>query len=236
MIPASPPSLFIMLRKFINQTRRRCLYGCCDWRRHNTSGTLLTYLQVISSKFLLEVLGASGAIWGNCDIFLLRTTDEGIRISRIYAIIVGGIFFVRYYWHAKHRFQTNEDFLPPKEQHRRTQRLEFFQIHASKFVLQVLGSAGAVWGSAEVVTFRKPTTTTEWRIVSIVVGCLFLIRWVFQIIAYCLCLSERWADPTMPLMTALRFHGAFTVKFVLEVLGAAGAVCKYIYNLRSIIS
>lgn len=114
----------------------------------------------------------------------------------------------------------------PKEHHRRTHRLEFAQIHASKFILQVLGGGGAVWGSSEVLTFRDATTASEWRIASIVVGFLFLIRWMFQISAYCLCLSERWVDPTTFLSTALRFYDAFIVTFILEVLGAAGAVCK----------
>jgi hypothetical protein len=217
-----------MLRKLLHQTRRRCFHGCCDWRRHNTSLSLLAYVQIVTSKFLLEVLGAAGAVWGNCDIYLLRTSEEGIRISRIYAIFIGCVFLIRYYWHAKHWFQTGGDFIPLKEQHRRTHRLEFAQIHASKFILQVLGGGGAVWGSSEVLTFRNAATTSEWRMASIVVGCIFLIRWMFQIAAYCLCFSERWADPTTFVMTALRFYDAFIVTFILEVLGAAGAVCKCI--------
>ena len=215
-----------MIRKFIHQTSRRFFHGCCDWRRHNTTSPLplLTYAQIIAARFLLEVLGSAGAIWGNCDIFWLRTSIEGNRISRIYATITGCIFLIRYYWHSKHRFQTGGDYILVKEHHRRTHRLEFVQLYASKFVLQVLGGAGAVWGSAEVVTFRTPSTTTEWRLASIVVGCIFLIRWIFQISAYCLCLSAQ--DPTSFMMTSLRFHDAFIVTFILEVLGAAGAVCE----------
>ena len=224
-----------MIRKFVHQTSRRCFHGCCDWRprqhNNNTSLSSLAYVQIIAAKFLLEVLGAAGAVWGNCDIFLLRKTDEGNRISRIYSIIVGCIFLIRYYWHAKHWFQTGEDFPPSTKHHRRTHRLEFVQIQASKFILQVLGGAGALWGSAEVLTFRNSATTTEWRIASIVVGCIFLIRWMLQISAYCLCFSERWADPTTFIMTALRFYDAFIVTFILEVLGAAGAVCKCIFLL-----
>ena len=224
-----------MIRKFVHQTSRRCFHGCCDWRprqhNNNTSLSSLAYVQIIAAKFLLEVLGAAGAVWGNCDIFLLRKTDEGNRISRIYSIIVGCIFLIRYYWHAKHWFQTGEDFPPSTKHHRRTHRLEFVQIQASKFILQVLGGAGALWGSAEVLTFRNSATTTEWRIASIVVGCIFLIRLMFQISAYCLCFSERWADPTTFIMTALRFYDAFIVTFILEVLGAAGAVCKCIFLL-----
>jgi len=215
-----------MIRRLLHETRRRCLHGCCDWRRrHNTTPlTSLAYVQIIAAKFLLEVLGAAGAVWGNCDMFFLRTTEEGNRISRIYATIIGCIFLIRYYWHAKHRFQTGGDFMIPKEHHRRTHRLEFAQIHASKFILQVLGGGGAVWGSSEVLTLRNAATTSEWRIASIVVGCIFLIRWMFQMSAYCLCFSGRWVDPTTFLLTALRFYDAFIVTFILEVLGAAGAV------------
>lgn len=218
-----------MIRKLLHESRRRCFHGCCDWRRpHNTSPSLssVAYVQIIAAKFLLEVLGAAGAVWGNCDIYLLRATEEGNRISRIYAIIIGCIFLIRYYWHSKHRYQTGGEFMLPKEHHRRTHRLEFAQIHASKFILQVLGGSGAVWGSSEVLTFRNAATASEWRIASIVVGFIFLIRWMFQISAYCLCLSERWVDPTTFLSTALRFYDAFIATFILEVLGAAGAVCK----------
>ena len=211
-----------MIRKLIHQTRRRLFHGCCDWKRHNASHSPSAYIQIIAAKFLLEVLGAAGAVWGNCDIFLLRTTDEGNRISRIYSTIVGVIFLIRYYWHSKHRFQTGGDFMLVKEPHRRKHRVEFVQIHASKFILQVLGGAGAVWGSAEVATLRNPSTTSEWRLVSVVVGCIFLIRWMFQISAYCLCIPTR--DPTTFMMSALRFFDAFIVTFILEVLGAAGAV------------
>eukprot|EP00984_Skeletonema_dohrnii_P038360 scaffold41499_cov150-Skeletonema_dohrnii-CCMP3373.AAC.1 len=42
--------------------------------------------------------------------------------------------------------------------------------------------------------------------------------------AYCLCFSGRWVDPTTFLLTALRFYDAFIATFILEVLGAAGAV------------
>ena len=220
-----------MLRKLIHQTRRRLFHECCDWRRrHNTSYTPFAYVQIIAAKFILEVLGAAGAIWGNCDIFLLRKTEEGNRISRVYAIIVGCIFFVRYYWHSKHRFQTGGEFMLPKEQHRRTHRLSFIQLHATKFVLQVLGGAGAIWGSSEVLTFRNSVTAPEWRVASIGFGCIFLIRWFFQISSYCLCLSERWADPTTFLSTLLRYFDAFIVNFILEVLGAAGAICKYDFH------
>ena len=216
-----------MIRKLLHDTRRRCFHGCCDWRRrHNTSLSSLAYVQIIAAKFLLEVLGAAGAVWGNCDIYLLRNTEEGNRISRIYAIIIGFIFLIRYYWHTKHMYQTGREFMLPKEHHRRTHRLEFAQIHVSKFILQVLGGGGAVWGSSEVLTLRNAATASEWRIAAIVVGFIFLIRWIFQISAYCLCLSERWVDPTTFLLTALRFYDAFIVTFILEVLGAAGAVCK----------
>jgi hypothetical protein len=80
-----------------------------------------------------------------------------------------------------------------------------------------------------VLTLRNAATTSEWRIASLVVGCIFLIRWMFQMSAYCLCFSGRWVDPTTFLLTALRFYDAFIVTFILEVLGAAGAVCKCLF-------
>ena len=56
-----------------------------------------------------------------------------------------------------------------------------FEKYAPKFVLEVLGSSGAVWGSAEVLGFRDEETQEFWRHCAIMIGIVFFVRWTRQI-------------------------------------------------------
>lgn len=53
--------------------------------------------------------------------------------------------------------------------------------HLNKFILDVIGSAGAVWGFSEVVGLRTEGTVWFWRPVALLVGVVFLIRWMNQV-------------------------------------------------------
>ncbi|KAL7546631.1 hypothetical protein ACHAWF_009964 [Thalassiosira exigua] len=208
----------------------RCFHGCCDWRRRRVPSSetgklpFPSYLRIVAAKFVLEAMGAAGAVWGTSDILLLRETPEGTERMRLAATLVGSVFAVRFWWHAKHWYQHERDYLPIKMNHRRTHRLSFFQIHASKFVLHVMGGAGAIWGCAEALTLRNSTNAMQWRLAALAVGGMFLIRWAFQILAYCLYLAAMWSDPSSVHMTILRWYEALIVKLILEVLGAVGAI------------
>ena len=57
-------------------------------------------------------------------------------------------------------------------------RLPFLMHMLTKFVLEVCGAAGAIWGSSEVATLRNKTTQQTWRYISSAVGVLFLGRFV----------------------------------------------------------
>eukprot|EP00977_Amphora_coffeiformis_P005247 scaffold1123_cov168-Amphora_coffeaeformis.AAC.15 len=48
------------------------------------------------AKFILEVLGAAGAIWGSSEVLMLRTADNSATLWRPMATLVGGVFFVRW--------------------------------------------------------------------------------------------------------------------------------------------
>lgn len=67
------------------------------------------------------------------------------------------------------------------------------------------------------------------------VGMMFLIRWSFQILVYCLYLPALWSNPSSIHMTFLRWYDAFIVKLILEVFGAVGAVWGFseIVTLRN---
>ncbi|KAL7527773.1 hypothetical protein ACHAXR_004365 [Thalassiosira sp. AJA248-18] len=228
-----------MPKGLFHQCHHFCCRGCCDWHRHRKSDLdktpLASYIQIIAAKFLLEVIGAAGAIWGSSEILHLRDTPEGTEIIRMAAMSVGGIFLIRYWWHCKHWWQHERDYMPTKTIYRRRHRLAFFQIHASKFILQVLGGAGAIWGCAEAATLRNSTNTMEWRIAATAVGTMFLIRWAFQILAYCLFLAALWSNPSSIHMKLLRWFEALVVKLILEVFGAVGAVWGFseIVTLRN---
>jgi len=130
----------------------------------------------------------------------------------------------------KHFVERERDYPPIKVKHRRVHLFPFVQIFSGKFVLEVLGASGAIWGSSEVLTFRNVESVEEWRLVAMIVGGLFLMRWGYLILCYCLCffkLSSRLQGITS-------WMNIIIATFVLEVLGAAGAVWGFseIFLLR----
>lgn len=196
----------------IQQFFHNCYGGCCIWHRHRKSEPSLSvtsYLAVVAAKLLLEVMGVAGAVQGSSDILFLHDTPERMKRMWIIVLLVGGVFFIRYWWYAKHWWWYQRDYLPIKILHRRLHRLPCFQIHASKFVLNVLGGAGAIWGCAEAMRLRNPGN-----------------GWTIQALAYCLCLVEFWSDPSSIhiILILLRWIDAFIVTLILEVFGAVGAV------------
>ena len=125
---------------------------------------------------------------------------------------------------AKHYFQHNHDYLPLKSHHRRSHRLAFVQIFATRFVLHVLGGCGAVWGCSEVVGLRDQTTIEWWRIFAACVGFGFLIRWMFQISNYCLMMGLEAENNSSFIARLVDWVEILVVKLILEVFGAAGAI------------
>lgn len=198
-----------------------------DWtRRKPLAGpaSVLKFIEVVVSKFVLEVLGASGAVWGCADFLSLRNTPMNEERVRLVAILVGLIFSVRYFWTIKHFYQHGRDYLPIKTIHRRTHKLSFAQIHSSKFLLQVMGGAGAIWGSAEIATLRNPGNRSSWVVIASIFLSIFFVRWVLQVLAYLLYMPSLWADESSVQMKAVRWMDAVPIFIILDVLGAAGAI------------
>ena len=107
--------------------------------------------------------------------------------------------------------------------------------HAANLVLHVLGGCGAVWGCSEAVGVRDETNRELWRVLARLVGVLFLLRWLVQLIS---CLLPRWTSrryQSSLLKPCLDWMEVVAVKFVLEVMGAAGAIwgCSQIVLLRT---
>ena len=55
-----------------------------------------------------------------------------------------------------------------------------FLLYIAKLNLEVFGGAGAVWGFSEAVGLRTPDTVWFWRPASLIVGGIFLLRWIWQ--------------------------------------------------------
>ena len=59
-----------------------------------------------------------------------------------------------------------------------------------KFVLEVLGAGGAIWGSSEAIGLRNDANRWFFRWLACLVGFVFLVRWVVQLHRACKMLSR----------------------------------------------
>ena len=64
------------------------------------------------------------------------------------------------------------------------------QTFSVKFVLEVLGAGGAIWGSSEAIGLRNDANRWFFRWLACVVGFVFLIRWIVQLHRACRLLSR----------------------------------------------
>jgi hypothetical protein len=64
------------------------------------------------------------------------------------------------------------------------QWIRLLQIFCVRLVLEVFGSAGAIWGLSEAVGLRSSQSAWFWRPVALSVGMIFLVRWIGQIQDY----------------------------------------------------
>jgi len=90
---------------------------------------------------------------------------------------------------------------------------------AATFLLEVLGGAGAVWGSSEFLGVRRGNNATAWRLVSGCVGGWCLLRWIG---VHALGRERNASDEVLAC-------------FLLQVLGGAGAAwgCLEILGYRT---
>ncbi|NGX26512.1 MAG: hypothetical protein K940chlam6_00436 [Chlamydiae bacterium] len=67
-------------------------------------------------RFTLEVLGASGAIWGTSEVVHLRN-DENKDYWRVTAIVIGALAFIRFVYinlHDRKNKEETTELLPTK--------------------------------------------------------------------------------------------------------------------------
>ena len=121
------------------------------------------------------------------------------------------IFFARFVMQAK-------DYLTQSEEPDVNPWIRLVQIFSAKFVLEVLGGAGAIWGWSEVITWRNTETIWFWRPISLTVGTIFFCRWILQICDY----VGEMPTSKLSIPQLKRMCEIFSAKLVLEVFGGAG--------------
>lgn len=232
MPPPPPPT---DLETCLAWSWHRSFHDCCRFRRPphlrqqpvNWQG----FVGVFLIKFLLEVCGAGGAVWGFSEIMTWRYDEASNDVFRTLALATFAVFVVRFYWHAKHWLEHEHDFPYVKIHHRRQHWIFFVQVFSAKLLLQVCGAAGAIWGASDAVGWRVADNQEKWRTASKVTAVLFAVRFVVEILSYCLlcqrCTETNSNNQTMSIrlvMILLEWNQVIAVKFILEVCGAVGAV------------
>lgn len=88
----------------------------------------------------------------------------------------------------------------------------------------MFGAAGAIWGFSEVLTLRRPETQEFWRLIALVVGFIFFIRFISQIVDFAL--ETKYGESSVKMSGAqwVRLFQIFSAKLVLEVFGGGGAI------------
>jgi len=105
--------------------------------------------------------------------------------------------------------------------------IRLIQVFMAKIVLEVFGAAGAIWGFSEALTLRVAETNEFYRRMAIVVGIIFLIRYLLQISDFVRQIMKEKKDNNNQeeeIPCWKRFYQIFAAKLVLEVFGAAGAM------------
>eukprot|EP00527_Entomoneis_sp_CCMP2396_P006773 CAMPEP_0198149810 /NCGR_PEP_ID=MMETSP1443-20131203/48260_1 /TAXON_ID=186043 /ORGANISM="Entomoneis sp., Strain CCMP2396" /LENGTH=190 /DNA_ID=CAMNT_0043814941 /DNA_START=3 /DNA_END=575 /DNA_ORIENTATION=- len=142
----------------------------------------MSFVQIFSTKFVLEVLGAAGAIWGFFEAATIRTPHNKEQFHLI-AGTVGGLFLFRY-------ISVILDFClcfassPALSGERVSAVARWAEMCIAKMVLEVFGSGGAVWGFSDIFGLRTPYTLGVWRPMAIAMSALFFLRWIWQMCGF----------------------------------------------------
>lgn len=184
--------------------------------------------QVFAAKFVLEVMGGGGAIWGFSEVCTFRTPVTQER-WRLVALVVGSIFMCRFVLNIIDFLGEMNGKPYTLDQVKSWKR--FCQIFSARFILEVWGGGGAIWGFSEALTLRKTNNLYFWRPAAGLVGGLFFVRMLLQMHDYVLQMRDSGGYLTgssfytefdkKRILTGIE---AFTATMVLQVFGGAGAI------------
>jgi len=193
-------------------------------------------------RLVLQVCGAAGAVWGSSQVYGLRqegndgssNDDEWSFWRTVCLYLVTPVFALRWFWHCKHYLEQDKlDYPTVKRHHRRLHRGSFCQVYSARWILQVGGAAGAVWGGTEAFGWRTEQNSNEFQVAAAVVGLLFAVRWGAQVMEYCLCCGTTGSTGSsdgqqqqqhVGWIILARWIDAIVTPLLLDVLGGAGAV------------
>ena len=190
------------------------------------------FLQIFSAKLVLEVFGGGGAIWGFAEVLTLRN-PETQEFWRFNALVAATIFFVRFLLQCNDYLSEMSGKYSSLYDDKRG--IRGLQIFSAKIVLEVFGAAGAIWGFSEVLTLRRLETLEFWRSNALVIGFIFFIRFVSQMVDFTLEMKQRENFLKRNSAQWTRLSQIFSAKLVLEVFGGAGAIWGFseIITLRN---
>lgn len=147
------------------------------------------FVQIFSAKFVLEVCGGGGALWGSMEALGLRNPQTQ-HFWRIWSSAFLLLFFARFLSQSRDYFHkriastatADDDMMPSMNvtSYQLKIKKRCAQIFSAKFVLEVLGGAGAIWGFSEVIGLRTPETLWFWRPCALMFGAVFFFRWWLQ--------------------------------------------------------
>ena len=184
-------------------------------------GGLRPLVQVYLAKFVLEVLGGGGAIWGPAETFSFRTNDT-TEFWQSIARLVSVLFAIRWVLQLGQELCAANRATCSDHNNNKT-IVSFVHTLVTRFVLQVLGAIGAVWGFFECLTLRTDETQEFWRQVCFGVGILFGGRFLSHMYQYWQDLNRK-ATTTVHRMVEVtdtpQLVSLFAAKLVLEVFGA----------------
>ena len=136
----------------------------------------LYILRRASVLMLRRFRGGTGAIWGSAEIATLR--NSGNRRSWVLiASIFLCMFFVRWVFQVV-AYLLYMPSLWADESSIQMKAVRWMNAGPVFVILDVLGAAGAIWGSSEVATLRNAENVEDWRLIASGVGLVFAVRWL----------------------------------------------------------
>ena len=113
----------------------------------------LSLIAVASSRFVLDVLGGSGAVWGVSELLGVRGGPNN-DLWRVVCCVVFLLFLLRWVVDVFRAGASNGSLSGPGRRSPNASTVRRVLDHAHTFHLQVVGGAGALWGGLEIAGFR----------------------------------------------------------------------------------
>jgi len=183
------------------------------------------------TTFLLEVMGATGAIWGFSIVVNLHTVGVNDNFWRPMALMVGFIFLLQWinqqynqllFSYQNYYHQRIEHVVQIMEiEQEKQEEFIFVTRWTRKFILQVLGAGGAIWGFSDALGLHNNDDSSKqlmWRQRALVMSGIFFLRFVVQLKDAIIIQMQQ-----KQVLTVTQWQ-RLGKKFVLDLCGCVGIV------------